>query len=432
MISGFPVQKHLKRLEKLQWYSPSEIDELQNEKLRNLIKHTYENVPFYQRLFKQRKLVPADIKSIQDLPKLSVITKEMIKKARVEEIIARNFKQADLIIASSSGSTGEPIHYYITKENKAQKWASLFLIWKWAGYDFGKKYASLTVSPNRVFKNNGIASYFEGKLMRQVWIEMYDIAEAKLEEHLQTIEAFSPEILRAYSSTIYFLARCMQQKNRRLKLNAIITTGETLFPEQRALIEDRFQCRVFDGYGTEGMTIAAECDRHTGYHINPDNVVLEIIQNQGSFSEGRGEMVVTNLNNWAMPFIRYNTEDVAGWSKEQACSCGRKWGLLSSIEGRLADFFRTPDGRLLSVHHFTGLFMHIPSIEQFQVVQKKMDLIVVRIKKNDKFSLDDNDKIIKAIKGYLGYEIKVEFEYVEAIQPTPAGKRRFFISEILN
>jgi phenylacetate-CoA ligase len=162
----------------------------------------------------------------------------------------------------------------------------------------------------------------------------------------------------------------------------------------------------------------------------PENLVVEFIKQNEHVSAGElGEIVLTDLTNYGMPFIRYKIED-AGKPSDDTCSCGCGLPLMQSIEGRVPDMIITPGGKVLIVHFFTGLFEHIEGVDQFQILQEKTDELIVRLVKNSKFSDTDEVRIIREVQGYAGEEMEIVMEFVEEIPVSRSGKRRFVISKV--
>ena len=426
LSQGTKIQKYLKWLEKTQWWKPEELEELQNKRLRSLIRHAYENVPYYHRLFKELKLRPDDIKTKDDLHKLPVLTKETIRK-NLSELIARNIPKSQRIEAHSSGSTGEPLKYYIDKQSYSYGWAQTFRCWSWAGFRLGDPYVKVSLNPRIEFKKK-----LQDRLMRCTYIyASADITKETFPSLLKIIENAKPKIIRGYASSIYIFARFMNELDLRPNHtpNAIMTTGEILFPHYRELIESIFNTQVYDGYGGESTPIAFECEEHN-YHLCDETVIVEFIgRDNQQVSEGEiGEIIITNLVNYAMPMIRYKIGDIGTPSKD-LCSCGRGLSVMESIKGRDTDIVVTPNGGFLVVHFFTILFEHIEGVEQFQVIQDKIDRLRIKIVKNEKFTDADLNYIISWIKRHAGDEMEVDIEFVDSIPPARSGKRRFVISK---
>ncbi|RME84670.1 MAG: phenylacetate--CoA ligase family protein [Caldilineae bacterium] len=426
------VMPHLRRLERSQWWSPQEIRELQNRKLRRLIHHVYRHVPFYRRVFDERGLTPDDIRTTDDLVKLPIVDKRIITRHYQEEMRDHSIPKSKLIHATSSGSTGEKLQYWTTRRQKAMKWAGMFRWWELTGYEFGKPYATFQVSPNRGLVGLPVLEKLEWLMLRHTWITPFVMNEEIFDNYVRELENSKAVMLRAYASVIYYLSRYMVEHGYNVHIPAITTTGETLTPHMRETIEQAFAPgRVFDDYGADGMQIAAECDHHDGMHINAETVFVEIIRDGERVPEGElGEIVLTNLDATAVPFIRYNVQDV-GILDTSPCACGRGLPRFSHVEGRLTDMFVTPDGHWLSVHQFTGFFSKFKPVRAFQVIQKEVDLIVVKMVVEEGYTEEDERTIRERFRQYVGPDTRFLFEYVDEIPATPTGKRRFFISEVI-
>ena len=425
-FKGTKIQKYLRWLEKTQWWKPKELEELQNKKLRALVKHAYENVPYYHRLFRRIGLKPEDIKTKEDLTKLPILTKDTIRK-NLSQLLAKNIPKFKLMEMHSSGSTGEPLKYYIDKESYSYGWAQTFRCWGWAGYKIGDPYIKVSLNPRASFVKK-----LQDKLINCTYIyASADISKESFKNYLKIMEKAKPKIIRGYASSMYIFAKFMEELdlNFNHNLNAIMTTGETLFPHYRKLIESAFNTEVYDGYGGESTPVAFECENHS-YHLCNETVIVEFLRDGQQVSTGElGEIIITNLDNYVMPFIRYKVGDV-GRPSEDRCSCGRGLSVMESIEGRDTDIVVTPKGGFLVVHFFTILFEYIEGVEQFQVIQERIDRLRIKIVKNEKFTDADLRHIITWIKKHAGEEMEVNVEFVDSIPPTKSGKRRFVISKV--
>ena len=423
---------YLESLEASQWWSAEQIQELQNAKLRRLIAHVYENTPFYRQVMDERGLTPSDIQTTDDLVKLPIVDKKIISRYYDTLLRDHSIPRRELIHANSSGSTGELLHYWTTKSQKAKKWAGLFRWWRMAGYEFGDPYVSLQLAGNQGFKGWPLAGRLEWLLLKHHWLSARDAADDEVvRRYVENLRRWRPKLFRSYASNLFYLARRMQALGLHASIPALSTTGDTLSQAMRETIEEVFAPgRVFNEYGGDGMQIAGECEYHDGMHINAEMIVVEIIRDGERVPDGElGEVVLTNLEATATPFIRYNIHDVAALTHDP-CGCGRGLPRISQLEGRLTDIFITPDGRWLTSHH-TAFLRNFPAIEAFQIIQKKPDHVVVKLVTNEKFSLADETAIIETFHELLGPSCRVDIQQVEEIPVTPAGKRLYFISEII-
>ncbi|MCC7352238.1 MAG: phenylacetate--CoA ligase family protein [Anaerolineae bacterium] len=429
-IQGMPVQRHLAALERSQWWSPAELRALQEQKLQAMVAHAVAHVPFYRDLFAARGLRAEDIYTVADLRRLPILTKEEVRAAYPERIVTEGMPARQLLPYSSSGSTGEPFRFVMTREEKARRWAALFRFWRWTGWDFGVPYAIIERGAHLAFKDSPAASLVERYLTRVLPLPAFGVYDGNLSDYVKRIHRFHPAIVRGYSASIAHIAEYLAVQGERLPLRAALTTGETLLPEQRALISDRFACPVFDGYGGEGMEIAFECERHEGWHLNAEGLIAEVVDDEGRpLPPGElGQLVLTNLSNAAMPFIRYNIQDLAALGAAP-CSCGRGLPLLTRLEGRLVDVLVAPNGRRLVVQFFTRLFRAAEGVGQFQVIQSGRDLLRVKLVTTPAFNPAQRAFIERELQDYVGPQMAVRLELVDDIPPTLAGKRRFMVRE---
>lgn len=418
------VLAYLRQLEQMQWWPREQIESQQNEKLACLIAHSYKNVPYWRRLLDDLKLAQTDIRTKADLFKLPILTKKDIR-SNLDNMLAVNYPCGSLIEQHSSGSTGEPLKYYDDKDHYSLRLASMLRFWHWADYDFGMRWARISLWPH-----NGIIPRISDRLARCLYICIDYLDDSKITEDLEKVRNFRPEIIRGYACATYLLAKKAKELGiKDIRPKAIITTGDTLFSHYRRTIEEQFGCKVYDTYGGEGMVISGQCEKGS-YHIADDCVIVEFLRDDGGLAR-LGELaniIMTDLRNYAMPFIRYKIEDV-GRASDKACSCGRGLSAMESIEGRASDIIRTPAGNYLIVHFFTALFEYIEGVEQFQIIQRKPDEIEVRIVKNDRFTDKDIEYIDRSIKQGGGEHLKVKFTFVNDIPVEKSGKRRFIISE---
>jgi len=421
---GTSIQANIKYLEKTQWLSTSEIEELQNKKLRALVRHSYDNVPYYRKMFNDHGIYPDDIKTRLDLPRIPILTKEIIRK-NLPDLIAKNFPRSNILERSSSGSTGEPLLYYIDKKAYSFGWAQTFRCWSWVGYSLGDNYIKIGRP------RNGITKKFQDFLMRCTYISAFEINEKNSHSMTEKIRRTKPVILRGFPSSVYLLAKLIENTGiKDVKVNAVMTTGDALLPEYRDTVEKVFNCKVFDAYGGEGTAIAYECEEHNGYHIAEEGVIVESLNSNGEQSEGEyGELCITNLTNYAMPFIRYNIQDI-GRQSDESCPCGRGLSLLKSIEGRTTDIIITPAKKLLTVHFFSNFLTNYRGIVQYQIIQEKIDEIRINLVKNDLYQQENTASIIADCKRMIGEEMDIRVDFVEEIPLLKSGKRRFVISKI--
>lgn len=426
---GTNIQKNLSWLNSTQWWPIDRIRELQNKKLRMLIKYSYNNIPYYHKIFKELKLQPGDIGCVDDLCKLPILTKEDIKLNHIDLRPIGSSKYP--MNWSSSGSTGEPVQFFRDKNDLSMAWAAAFRAWNWAGYEIGTKYITIWGAPVTLANQKKYINRIKNYMRRNTILSAYDITNENIIDYLKVIKYENPKIIRGYSQAIFLLAKYMETRGiNGLNPSAILTTAESLFDHQRKIIEKQFGCPVFDGYGGgEAPSAAYECEEHRGYHISAENMVIEFIKDGEHVAPGEtGKIVITNLNSFAMPFIRYDMGDM-GKPSSDLCSCGRGLPMMESIEGRVNDFITAPNGKLIHSYFFSALFKNIVGVDQFQVIQEKIDKLYIKIVINDKFTDNDSYILRREILNNVG--IEAELEFVNEISLSErSGKRRFIRSEV--
>ena len=428
-LKGYNTVKYEKKLMKSQWFTPAQLDELQQEKLRTLLEHAYKNVPFYRKVFDKLRLKPSDIKDIEDLDKLPLLRKEEIRK-NIPAFVAKNIPRKDLKPMMSSGTTGQPIRLFKNKDRSAWRAAARHRIQKVHGFDCGDKIVTIYgySFPRKHF--------FQGvflKMLRNEWVPYgYDLSEEKIGAFVKELEKYKPDFIRAWPSSIYPLAEYAGNNEIKLGLKNIWLHGEVLFRFQRESIEKNFDCEIFDIFGLrESSVYSFECPEQTGYHLDAENGIIEIINEDGEHvSSGEfGATVFTDFTNFATPLIRYVSEDIVVHAGGGTCPCGRGLPLvIKSVEGRFSDCLSTNNGFVFP-NAVVDLFSNIKPIKNFQVIQKTRDRFSIKVEKKPDFSSSDADFIIGGIPKLVKSDVNIEMEYVDSIRLTASGKKRFVISE---
>jgi len=427
-MKGVEYDSALKTLRETQWWNSDRLKKLQNERLRQMLDYAYACVPYYRERMNECGVKPNDIHSIEDLHKLPVLTKDDVRM-HGRDLIATEYHRNRSTIRKTGGTTGEPLQILIDYRNSAWESAAFVRGLSFGGFRNGEKIIQLfggslgMLPPNRLGK---MKSRFAGN----VFLPAFEIAEDRLETYINVIQNSNAEFLYGYASAIYLLAWLLKKARRLLKLKAIFTTAETLYDDQRHLIEDAFHCEVFNVYGCgELNSIAFECEAHNGLHITEENVAIEAIPLGGLASEKKmGALTLTTLNNYIMPLIRYQNGDIVSTSRE-SCRCGRGLSKIENIYGRANDLLVAIDGRLISGAFIPHLFRTTDGIKEIQVVQETESLLVINVVKNERFSKKELDARISIIKKYLG-NITVDVNHVDFIPRTPTGKLKSVVSKV--
>ena len=402
----------------------------QEEMLKNLIQFSYDYVPYYSNLFKKINVKPEDIQSIEDLQKLPILNKDTIRKKQ-KDFIPKNLKEQKYIIDSTGGSTGKSFHYRLSLEDRSLCLAINYINWTRAGHKLGDKVAIIAGSALIPSTGSKISTITRELVMNNRFYSSFDLSERYMGQMLSKLNKFKPKYLYGYASSIYLFSKYIKDKDLKIdfKPHAVFTTAEVLFDFQRKTIEDTLNCNVFDQYGlNDGGVSAYECERHNGLHIDMLRSIMEVTDDSGNQlgTDIEGKILATSLHNYAMPFIRYDTEDL-GIISDIKCECGRKMPLLKKVTGRVTDYLEFSNGAIIGSPVLTVLLGKFDII-QYQIVQKKADMILIYIIKGETFSNDDEKKIRDVFYKHVG-KIDIEFRYVDKIETSKAGKWKFIIRE---
>lgn len=423
IVLGQNIKKHLNFLEDSQWWSLSQLEDYQNAKLRNLIKHAYENVPYYREIMKSLKLVPCDIQTKDDLKKLPVLTKDVFKKNFPHKLTAQNISPNTYRFDSSSGSTGKPIQLYLSKDAYGFNKACNLRGWYWMGYRLGDKIVKISQN-----KRSSKVKSFQDRFNHTLLFPQSYTRENFL-EFIEVLDKFSPKFLRSYPDPLLFLSRMAEEEGIKLpSMEAINTTGNMLFDNVRELAEQQFGSRIYDSYSCEGNPNLFECSSKECYHSSMEYGIIELLNENGE-DVGPGEegrLFSTDLHNYATPFIRYDTQDVL-IRHDKECSCGRKLIPIKRIIGRDNDILITKDRQYLIGQTFTTYFKRIYEIKQFQIVQQEIDLFEFRLVVTEEFNKEIENRIVVDWKGKIGADTKITVSVVSEIPLLSSGKRRFLI-----
>jgi len=426
-LSGYGAIERLKFLEQAQWWPRERLHDYRDQLLRSLVAVAYQEVPFYRELFDAAKVKPEDIRHPEDLQKLPIVTKDMLRQGYPSHTTRHTgFKQYEV---HTSGSTGA--NMFLKEDIQTTGWytASLLLVLEWSGWQIGEPHLQTGITPKRnLFKR------LKDIFLRCYYISAFDLSDQQLDRSLELLERYNIRYLWGYPGSLYYLALRARQKGWNRALRSAVTWGDSLYPHYRRAIEEVFRTRVFDTYGCgEGVQIAAQCGYNDNYHVHVLDAVVEYVDGQGRpvlSQQESANLIITRLHPGPMPLIRYRIGDRATRGDNQSCPCGRGFDLMERIEGRETDVVITPSGNRLIVHFFTGVLEHFSEINSYQVIQEKPDSIIVRIVTAPNFSQQTVSDIIARLKEKGAADLKINIELVKEIPLPVSGKRRFVMSKI--
>jgi phenylacetate-CoA ligase len=433
------VGQHFADLDDSQWLSREAMRELQERKLRKLVHHAYKHVPYYRDRMRAMGIGPEDVNSLDDLAKLPLLTKADVRKHLYFDILSDNHKKSEVLKIATSGSTGEPFVCYVDRSQLEFRWAATLRSQEWTGYRFGDRTMRLWHQTIGMSKTQIAREYADSFLSRRKFIPAFEMSDATLRGFVQAIGEYRPVLLDGYAESFNLLATYLKQDAGKVGEagvwpKGIISSAQTLPEGSRKIIEEAFGCRVFDKYGAREFSgIAYECEAHTGHHVVGEGYVVEILKDGQPAKPGEvGEVVITDLNNHCLPFIRYRIGDLAeAIDPAEACACGRGLPRIGKIEGRVQSIIIGSEGQYLPGSFFLHVFKDYDhAIRQFQIVQEARGAIVLKLVKGARYSDETLAELVGLLHKFLGAEMKIEVEFCENIVMVRTGKRLPTVSRL--
>jgi len=429
-------EKHIalwKELERSQYFSPQELNDLQIGRLRVMLEHAYNNSPFYRKRFDDAGVSVKKLREVSDIRKIPLLTKEDIQD-HADELVAQNIPQSALMPDKTGGSTGKPLRYYRNRERMDHLRAAAMRHDNWAGYQVGDKQAVIWGNRHDFSRAEELKSQIRNRLLgRKLILDSSSITEEGMLHFAHDLRKFKPKAMLAYAnSCALFASFLLEHKIHDIKIDSVITSAEVLHEGEKETIEKAFGCKVFNRYGCREVgVISSECEAHLGLHINAEHLLVEFLRDGRPASPGEeGDIVITDFLNFGMPFIRYRIEDV-GTPTDRQCSCGRGLPLMENIAGRITDFLLAPDGRHVSGASLTiYLIANTPGVKQAQIIQDSLDSLRLRIVRGHDFTDDSIAFLRTKVPEFFGHDIKVECEFVDSIPKESSGKYRFSICRV--
>lgn len=437
-FTGTDIRKTYAFLKSTEGWREDQLAEYQWKKLQQLISHAFSNVPYYHDLLVKNDIHPNDVKNFADFKNLPILTKETVRREN-QRLLAKNININSRSInkGKTGGTTGSPLSVYKDLSTRNFTWGAYYRWYGWMGVFPDDREVILWGSPE-VLGNNHRAKFvnvLRRYLSNTMKINAFNLNERSIPGIVQSIIKFKPTLIRGYLSAIYQVGHYLLDQQMTIpELKAVSTTTETLLPHYRAFLEKAYQVQVYDQYGCgECGSIAFECSRHKGLHITEEHVHIEVLDHQSNPVYNKtGRIILTDLDNYAMPFIRYENGDL-GTLSNQKCSCGVHSGVLKNIDGRSIDTIVLKDGSAVHGVFFTDILyemknMFFDHISRFQVYQGKRGEIEFRIESRRE---EIPDEFLNELKEILNSFFNLaQIQVVDKLENDRNGKFRYIMSEI--
>jgi phenylacetate-CoA ligase len=414
-------------LKESQWWSADRLQEFQLKKLRAMLQHAATHVPYYRKLFHQIGFDPDQVRAVGDLRHLPLLEKETVRE-NLNELLAENIKPSQRHYFTTGGTMGVPLGFYMPRTAAGRERAFMFAQWSRIDVQPGESRAILRGTAVKSHQHWG---YDISE--RSFVFSNFHMTDANIAEYARVMKEKRLPYLHSYPSALIDFARHLQHLQiEPPTFKAILASSEMVYPGQREFIEAFFGCRFFSWYGhSEDVVLAGECEVSTNYHIFPEYSVVEVLKKDGAPAENEGEtgeLVGTSLDNFAMPLIRYRTDDwaVVGPPK---CDCGRNYNLLAETKGRRQDMLI---GKLDNLISPTALNFHTDVFDrvlQVQFYQREKGKVELRIKRQRDYTEQDNLNILQALNEKMGDTMETTLQFVDEIPLSPRGKIRLVIQE---
>jgi phenylacetate-coenzyme A ligase PaaK-like adenylate-forming protein len=431
-------------LAKSQYWPSSRLAEEQWASVRSLLSFAYERNSFYRARMDALGIVPADLRDWSDFERLPLLTKEDLREDS-NAVISAGYQAAQMFYKRTGGSTGVPVRLYWDEHAHRFKRAVVKRHDAWAGYVLGRKQAALWGDTEKSYPWR--ERLYKALCERTIYLDTLLMDEAYMAAFVERLRKFRPRCLIGHAHSLFFFTEYVVSCGAEdIAFDSIISTAETLSGEERALIEGRFGPVVFDRYGCEELSlVASECEAHDGLHLSAEGLYVELVDADGrvrhwwddepsavtsSESGDASRIVVTDLSNRGMPFVRYEVGDLARWAPGE-CSCGRGLPRLEKVLGRVTDLLYAPDGRKISgVSILDTFIIHVLGIRQAQIVQDEIDHLELRIVADVEFGAASRRQLTHTVADVFGPAMRHDVVLVDRIEPTPRGKYQFTICQI--
>jgi phenylacetate-CoA ligase len=397
----------------------------QNRRLQALVAHACARVPHYRELFTRHGVGPDDIRTVADLRRLPVTSRHDLQQDAAR-VVAQGTEPSSLITRTTSGSSGVPLAIRRT-------WIETRLLQAVrarAMHEQGMRLTDRIASVARVAPPHQNDPQRQVRLLRALGMYRHRVVDclATPREILDTLAAYRADIVGGFGGVVARIAeQATDDDRRRIRPRLVIVGGDTLTPLMRRHIAEAFGAPVLELYtSVECTVLASECRETGDLHLADDGVIVEVMNGEEPAREGeRGEVVVTNLHAFAMPFIRYRLGDIVTKGSE-SCRCGKPYGTIRAVQGRMNDYFILPDGR--AVHPFEIVYSLIAEtvgwMRAYRLIQERTDLVALLTVPRVAPSAADLENVRRLASGVLGSGVRFEIRLVNDLELERTGKFR--------
>lgn len=429
----YRTRKYLTILEKSEWLDLNSIQQEQRIRLTSLLWNCFGNVPYYRKLFVQAALLPNEMDPEGSLQELPLLSKEEVRNSLHFDLFSRQAEVKKLHKIATSGSTGTPFVTYVDQHQLDMRFSTTLRATQGLGWSFGKKQMRLWHQNLGLSRTQELKERLNALLSRRVFIPAFELNQEKLGDLVRLIEMHKPLLIDGYAESLNYISRAVQKGEIVHSPSAVMTSAQILTDQSRQMIESKLNTKVFDKYGSREFSgIAYECGFGEGMHVQWESYIIEVLRGNRLAKPGEiGEIVITDLNNFSVPLVRYRIGDLGSWIPKSSCECGRSSPKIGRIVGRTQALVLVADDIWLPGTFFAHFFKEYETlVGQFQIIQTVPSSFTLKAIKGPNWSEDAWARMMEHLGEYIGSEFHVETEYVGSIPLGRTGKRTPVISKI--
>jgi len=423
----FRETKHIPHL------PPEEIARVQLSKLQRILTHAAQNVPYYRKLFEEAGFEPESLTSVEQLREIPTLKKDTVR-TQTDKLVAANYPKDELFRLSTGGSTGIPLSFYKDIDCYEREMAYMWRCWGHGGYSTRDRMVWIWGAPDVTSQMQSLKGRVKWRLGGKLLLNAFEMGDEDMARWVREINSFRPVHIFAYPSALMRFARHILANGIKLntRFKQVITSAEKVLPHQRELFREAFDAPVYDQYaGCEVRLVAFECSKGN-MHVNTDAAVVEFLDDP-SVPGNVKKIVITSLDNYGMPLIRYEMGDY-GVPLEDRCDCGINFPLMGVEIGRIFGNFVSPEGKIIHGHFFNSRMYGAKGVKNFQFHQKEpgvVHLYIVLDSPSERASVEKHLEGVREDVRNISPGIELRVEFADKIDTTRSGKHRFTVCDLI-
>lgn len=421
-------------LEVSQWATMDEIRSLQFRRAERLLWHAYLNVPYYRMVFDTAGFHPRRFNCLEDLLKIPLLSKKDVSSNLYMRMFATTHIKREMLKIATSGSTGEPFVTFADRNQLEFRFATTLRALEWTGWTFGDPqvrlwHQRLGMSPTQVIRER-----LDAQLMKRKFVPAFELDEARMAQMIKTLNDVRPALIDGYAESLNFLALYLKGGGSlEFTPKGVLSSAQMLTKQTRKEIEDSLGAKVHDKYGAREFSgIAYQCKESSYKHVMDESYIVEILKDGRPAEPGEtGEVVITDLNNYSVPLIRYRIGDLAEAVNSNAiCECGRGLSQIGDIQGRTQAIVHCANGRWLPGTFFAHFFKDYEHLVRlFQIVQHEKSSFELRVVQGPQWTPEQWASLMEHLREYVG-PTEIQVDFVESVPLLATGKRTPVVSHI--